>query len=75
MAWVNLSAILSMRASEQMQGRAMGASGSMWSLGQVIAPLVAGPLAGWNLYSPLLIGAIVILIAFLYFLVCYREKA
>lgn len=75
LAWVNLSAILSMRASEQMQGRAMGASGSMWSLGQVIAPLVAGPLAGWNLYSPLLIGAIVILIAFLYFLVCYREKA
>ncbi|MGE5196655.1 MAG: MFS transporter [Anaerolineae bacterium] len=73
-AWINLSSILSIRAPERMQGRAMGVSGSMWSFGQIIAPLVAGPLAGWNIYLPLLVGAACIFIAFIYFLVCYREK-
>ena len=73
LAWVNLGSIISLSASEQMQGRALGASGSMWSIGQIIAPLVAGPLAGWNLYSPLLLGAIVIALCFFYFLFCYRE--
>lgn len=74
LSWVNLSAILSMKASEQMQGRAMGASGSMWSIGQIIAPLFAGPLAGINLHLPLLVGAIVLFIAFVYFFIFYHEK-
>lgn len=74
-AWTNLGSILSLRASEHMQGRAMGVGGSMWSFGQIIAPLVAGPLAGWNMHVPLLVGAACILIAFVYFLVCYREQA
>lgn len=73
LSWVNLGAILSMKAPAQMQGRALGASGSMWSLGQIIAPLAAGPLAGWNIYSPLLIGAIMITFTFFYFLFCYTE--
>ena len=72
-AWVNLGSLLSLRASAQMQGRAMGASGSMWSIGQIIAPLAAGPLAGWNIYAPLLVGAFIILLAFFYFIFCYRE--
>ncbi len=74
LAWVNLGAILSMRSPAHMQGRAMGVGGSMWSIGQIIAPLVAGPLAGWNMYSPLLLGALCILIAFVYFLIFYKEK-
>ncbi len=73
LAWVNLGSILSVRASEHMQGRAMGASGSMWAMGQIVAPLAAGPLAGWNIYSPLLTGSVILLICFIYFFVCYRE--
>jgi MFS family permease len=74
LSWVNLGAVLSIRAPESMQGRALGASGSMWSIGQIVAPLIAGPLAGWNIYSPLLVGAIVIFISFIYFFLRYKEK-
>jgi len=73
LSWINLGSLLSLRASSQMQGRVLGASGSMWSLGQIVAPLAAGPLAGWNLYSPLLIGAIVIFLSFFYYLAACRE--
>jgi DHA1 family tetracycline resistance protein-like MFS transporter len=74
LGWINLSAILSTRASEHIQGRAMGAAGSMWAIGQIVAPLVAGPLAGWNIYSPLLVGVVFILITFIYFICSYRES-
>jgi MFS family permease len=57
-----------------MQGRVLGAGASMWSIGQIVAPLIAGPLAGWNIYSPLLLGSVVILISFIYFFIFYREK-
>ena len=73
LCWTNLGALLSMRAPEHMQGRALGAGGSMWSIGQIVSPLVAGPLAGWNFYSPLAIGAALIFISFLYFTACYRD--
>ena len=72
LSWVNLGSLLSLRASEQMQGRVMGASGSMWAIGQIVAPLVAGPLAGWNIYSPLLVGVVFILITFIYFIFAFR---
>ncbi len=72
LTWVNLGSILSLRASAHMQGRAMGASGSLWAIGQIVAPLVAGPLSGWNIYAPLLLGAAIIAITFFYFL-SYRE--
>ncbi len=72
-AWVNFGTLLSLKTSDDMQGRAMGVSGSMWSLGQIIAPLVAGPLAGWNMYAPLLLGAIVIFLSFVYFVTQYKE--
>lgn len=74
LAWVNLGAILSLRASEHMQGRALGAGGAMWSVGQIVAPLVAGPLAGWNIYSPLLVGAALLMVAFFYFLGIYKPR-
>jgi DHA1 family tetracycline resistance protein-like MFS transporter len=74
LSWVNIGALLSIRASNQMQGRALGAGGSMWSIGQIAAPLIAGPLAGWNMYSPLIVGVIFILIAFTYFLIRYRRR-
>ncbi|MBM3184295.1 MAG: MFS transporter, partial [Chlamydiae bacterium] len=73
LAWVNLSSILSLRAPSHLQGRVLGISGSTWSIAQTIAPLAAGPLAGWNLYSPLLVGAIIIALSFVYFLVAYKE--
>lgn len=75
LAWVNLSSMISTKAPEHMQGRALGATGSMWSIGQIVSPLVAGPLAGWNLYSPLLVGAALIAITLVYFLVRYQEDA
>ncbi len=74
LSWVNLGSLLSLRASEHMQGRVMGASGSMWAIGQIVAPLVAGPLAGWNIYSPLLVGVVFILVTFIYFIFAYRES-
>ncbi len=73
LAWVNLGSILSLRASEQMQGRVLGATASMWAIGQIVSPLAAGPLAGWNLYAPLLLGAAIIAICLFYFLICYKE--
>jgi DHA1 family tetracycline resistance protein-like MFS transporter len=75
LAWINLGALLSLKAPENMQGRVMGVGGSMWSIGQIIAPLIAGPLAGWNMHSPLLVGALCIAISLLFFLIFYREKA
>ena len=74
LAWVNLGSILSLRASEDMQGRTLGAGGSMWSIGQILAPIAAGPLAGWNIYCPLLVGSIVLLGSFVYFVIFYRGK-
>lgn len=71
LTWVNLSTKLSLQASEEMQGRAMGASSAMWSLGQIVSPIAAGVLAGSSIYAPLLTGAAILLIAFLYFLSVY----
>lgn len=73
-AWVNLGSILSLSASADIQGKAMGVSGSMWATGQVVAPLVAGPLSGWNIYSPLLLGASILLLLFFYFMLSCRKN-
>ena len=67
LSWVNLGTLLSLESPDTLQGRALGASGSMWSIGQIIAPLIAGPLAALNIHLPLLIGMIFILICFIYF--------
>lgn len=72
LSWVNLGSILSIETPDALQGRAMGASGSMWSIGQIIAPLIAGPLAALNIYAPLLTGSIFILLCFIYFLHRHR---
>jgi MFS transporter, DHA1 family, tetracycline resistance protein len=68
LAWINLGAALSIKAPEAMQGRALGAGASMWSIGQIVSPIAAGVLAGWNLYLPLLVGSLFLLISFVYFL-------
>ena len=73
LSWVNFNTLLSIKTSESMQGRAMGASSAMWSMGQVIAPLIAGPLAGWNIYSPISVGVVFVLCSFIYFISRYRE--
>jgi len=67
--WINLGSSLSVSAPEHMQGRVLGASGSMWSIGQIVSPLAAGPLAGWNLYAPLVLGSIIIALSFFYFVI------
>lgn len=74
LAWVNLNSLLSISASAKLQGRAMGAGGSMWSIGQIVAPLAAGPLAGWNIYLPLFMGAVMLFISFLYFVIFYKRR-
>ncbi len=71
--WVNLGAMLSLEASANMQGRAMGAGGAMWSIGQIVSPLLAGPLAGWNMHAPLLVGSVLFIIAFFYFMITYSQ--
>ncbi len=68
LAWINLGAALSIKAPETMQGRALGAGASMWSIGQIVSPIAAGVLAGWNLYYPLLVGSLLVLISFVYFI-------
>lgn len=72
LAWVNLNTKLSLHASEEMQGRAMGAGSAMWSVGQIVSPIAAGILAGWKPSAPILTGAAVVLIALLYFLANYK---
>lgn len=67
LSYVNFAALISTRSSSTIQGKALGANASMWSVGQAISPLIAGPLAGWNLHSPLLAGSLCILLGFLYF--------
>ncbi len=74
LSWVNLGTLLSIESSESMQGRVMGVSGSVWSIGQVVAPLAAGPLAGWNIYSPLLTGSACLLLCLLFFSIRYRKS-
>ncbi len=71
LSWVNLNTKLSLHTSDEMQGRAMGAGSAMWSVGQTVSPIAAGVLAGWNLYAPLLTGALIIFIALIYYLVNY----
>jgi MFS family permease len=75
LCWINLGSLLSQKSSSQMQGRSLGASGAMWSFGQIIAPLAAGPLAGWNIHYPLIAGSVLIFLAFLYFFFFYKEKS
>jgi MFS transporter, DHA1 family, tetracycline resistance protein len=58
---VHLSSVVSVLSPQKFQGRAMGVVGSAFSLSTVIAPLVAGPLAGLNLYLPLSVGAVCLL--------------
>jgi MFS transporter, DHA1 family, tetracycline resistance protein len=72
--WINLGALVSTKAPEHMQGRALGVGGSMWSIGQIVAPLIAGPLAGWNQYSPLLAGAFCIFVGFVYFMIFFHDR-
>jgi len=74
LSWVNFNTLLSIKTSESMQGRAMGASSAMWSMGQIIAPLIAGPLAGWNIYSPIAVGVVFVLSSFVYFIFRYKER-
>ena len=74
LTWVNLSSLVSINASASMQGRAMGATGSMWSIGQTLAPIIAGPLAGWSLYAPLLVGSFFILCMLIYFAIYCKKK-
>lgn len=74
LSWINLGAILSINAPESMQGRVLGVSGSIWSIAQIVAALVAGFLAGWNIYSSLLLGALFLILSFVYFLVRYQEQ-
>lgn len=71
---INLIALTSTKASEEMQGRAMGAWQSMWSIGMIIASVIAGVLAGLNLYIPLSAGAAITLLAFWYFSRRYRDR-
>lgn len=70
--WINLGTLLSTNASPAMQGRSLGASGAMWSFGQILAPLAAGPLAGWNMYSPIFVGSLLIFAAFFFLLKHYK---
>lgn len=72
LSWVNLNTKLSLQASDEMQGRAMGSGSAMWSIGQMVSPIAAGILAGWNIYAPLLTGSAILLISFLYFLLNYK---
>jgi DHA1 family tetracycline resistance protein-like MFS transporter len=73
LSWINFNTLLSIKTAASMQGRAMGASSAMWSMGQIIAPLIAGPLAGWNIYSPIAVGVVFVLFSFVYFISKYKE--
>jgi DHA1 family tetracycline resistance protein-like MFS transporter len=73
LSWVNLGSLLSIESPENLQGRALGASGSMWSIGQIIAPLIAGPLSGINIHFPLILGSLTILSCLFYFSLAHNR--
>lgn len=74
MAWTNVGTMVSNLAPAHLQGRALGVSASLWSLGQIISSLVAGPLAGINIYLPLSVGSLLSLVSFILLIVFFGKK-
>jgi MFS transporter, DHA1 family, tetracycline resistance protein len=57
------AALISNKSSNESQGEMMGILESVQSLSYIISPLIAGPLLGFSVKMPLIIGALALLFA------------
>ncbi|MCB0847134.1 MAG: MFS transporter [Bacteroidetes bacterium] len=71
----NLTTVVSEQADARQQGRILGINQSMQALGQVIPPLVGGYLNTLNRSFPLLAGSLLIVFAWVIFMLIFRGKA
>lgn len=63
-AWSSIAGRIATRTPAAELEGVFRTSSSVWALSQVLAPLIAGPLAGWNLYLPISVGAFFVFCAF-----------
>lgn len=71
----NLTSMVSKQAGNERQGEILGINQSMHSLGQIIPPLVAGYINTIDARLPLLAAAILTTVAWLVFVVLFKEKS
>lgn len=70
----NLTATISMQASEDMQGEILGINQSMQSLGQLIPPLIGGYLITFTSSLPIWVGSGLILLGWVVFVLFFGRK-
>lgn len=70
----NMNALISSLASKENQGEIMGINQSFQSLGMAIPPLLAGFFAAIHFILPVVIGSILIFLAWLVFMIFFRRQ-
>lgn len=58
-----IAALISNKSSDESQGEMMGILDSVQSLAGIISPLIAGPLLGFSVQMPLIMGTLALLLA------------
>ncbi|MEO1263050.1 MAG: MFS transporter [Bacteroidota bacterium] len=70
----NITTVVSMQAGADRQGEVLGINQSMLSLGQIIPPLVGGYLNTLSGDLPILIGSMLLFLAWIVFVVVFARK-
>ncbi|MGV8086946.1 MAG: MFS transporter [Candidatus Woesearchaeota archaeon] len=70
----NMNALISNLTSKENQGEIMGINQSFQSLGMAIPPLIAGFFAAIHFVLPVIIGSIMIFLAWLVFIIFFRRQ-
>ena len=70
----NLTALVSIQASDEEQGEILGIQQSMNSLGQIFPPLIGGYLAGIATWMPIAAGSFLLFLAWVVFIFFFRKK-
>lgn len=68
----NLTAVVSGQASPEQQGEILGINQSMVSVGQLLPALIGGLLTAWNVHLPLVAASLLILSAWLVYLLVFH---
>lgn len=71
----NVSALVSLSAGAEMQGEVLGVEASVQALAQAIPAIVSGYVATMGINMPVIVGGAIILVGWLFYVVCYRPSA